>query len=211
MTYHTRHIACFCENSFEAEIPESADLAADQGVRELILGGDFMAVSCPSCGKRLTPEFPFRLTGVMKVGEIFLVPEADRAAFTRGRLEYDVGKPGRIVVGFPELAEKVMICTRGLDDRVIEIMKYYLLTGSGAGGDQEQDKDVSLAYRGVEGDKHFFHILGIKAGEVGVARLAEQFYQKIASDVESRVREEPFRDFCEPPWVSLRRAAGGVG
>jgi len=211
MTYHTRHIACFCENSFEAEIPESADLAADQGVRELILGGDFMAVSCPSCGKRLTPEFPFRLTGVMKVGEIFLVPEADRAAFTRGRLEYDVGKPGRIVVGFPELAEKVMICTRGLDDRVIEIMKYYLLTGSGAGGDQEQDKDVSLAYRGVEGDKHLFHILGIKAGEVGVARLAEQFYQKIASDVESRVREEPFRDFCEPPWVSLRRAAGGVG
>jgi hypothetical protein len=211
MTYHTRHIACFCENSFDAEIPESADLAADPGVQELILGGDFMALSCPSCGKRLTPEFPFRLTGVMKVGEIFLVPEADRAAFTRGRLDYDVGKPGRIVVGFPELAEKVLICTHGLDDRVIEIMKYYLLTGSAAGGDQEQDKDVSLAYRGVEGDKHLFHILAMKAGEVGVARLAEQFYQKIASDVESRVREEPFRDFCEPPWVSLRRAAGGVG
>ena len=136
MTYHTRHIACFCENSFDAEIPESADLAGDPGVQQLILGGDFMAVSCPSCGKRLTPEFPFRLTGVMKVGEIFLVPEADRAAFTRGRLDYDVGKPGRIVVGFQELAEKVLICTRGLDDRVIEIMKYYLLTGSAGGGDQ---------------------------------------------------------------------------
>jgi hypothetical protein len=211
MKYHTRHIACFCENSFDAEIPESADLADDPGVQELILSGDFMAVSCPSCGKRLTPEFPFRLTGVMKVGELFLIPEADRAAFTRGRLDYDVGKPGRIVVGFPELAEKVLIFARGLDDRVIEIMKYYLLTGSTGGGDQEQDKDVSLTYRGIEGDKHLFHIRGLKAGEVGVARLAEQFYQKISSDVESRVREEPFRDFCEPPWVSLRRAAGGVG
>jgi hypothetical protein len=211
MTYHSRHIACFCENSFDAQIPESADLAADSGVQDLILSGDFMAVSCPSCGKRLTPEFPFRLTGVMKVGEIFLIPEADRAAFVHGRLEYDVGKPGRVVVGFSELAEKVLICSRGLDDRVIEIMKYYLLTGAAAGGDQEQDKDVTLAYRGVEGDKHLFHILGIKAGEVGVARLADQFYQKIASDVESRVREEPFSDFCEPPWVSLRRAAGGVG
>jgi hypothetical protein len=91
------------------------------------------------------------------------------------------------------------------------LFRSYLLTGSGGGGDQEQDKDVSLAYRGVEGDKHLFHILGIKAGEVGVARLAGQFYQKIASDVESRVRDEPFRDFCEPPWVSLRRAAGGAG
>ncbi len=207
----TRHIACFCQSSFDAPLPESADLAADPGVQELILSGDFMAVSCPSCGKRLTPEFPFRLTGVMKVGEIFLIPEADHAAFLRGKLEYQVGKPGRIVVGFPELAEKVLICARGLDDRVIEIMKYYLLTGSAAGGGQEQEKEVTLAYRGVEGGKHLFHILGIKAGEVGVARLAEQFYEKIAADVESRVREEPFRDFCEPPWVSLRRAAGGMG
>jgi hypothetical protein len=211
MTYLSRHIACFCENSFDTQLPESANLTTDPGVQDLILGGDFMAVSCPSCGKRLTPEFPFRLTGVMKVGEIFMVPEVDRAAFIRGRLDYDVGKPGRIVVGFPELAEKVRICTRGLDDRVIEIMKYYLLTGSAGEGDQEQDKDVSLAYRGVEGNTHLFHILGLKAGEVGVARLAEQFYQKIASDVERRVKEEPFRDFCEPPWVSLRRAAGGVG
>jgi hypothetical protein len=211
MTTVKRHIACFCESSFDTELPESADLVADPGVLELILGGDFMAVNCPACGKRLTPEFPFRLTGVRTVGEIFLVPEADRAAFVRDRLEYPIGKPGRIVVGFPELAEKVLICQRGLDDRVIEIMKYYLLTGAAAAPDEQQEKDVSLIYRGMDEGKHLFHVLGVKAGEVGMAKLAEQFYEKIASDVESRVGEEPFCDFCEPPWVSLRRAAGGMG
>ena len=50
----------------------------------------------------------------------------------------------------------------------------------------------------------------MKEGEVGVARSARAIYEKIASDVDKRVKEEPFRDFCEPPWVSLRRVAGGA-
>ena len=207
MTTRTRHIACFCESSFDAEIPESADLASDAGVEQQILSGDFMAVTCPACGKRLTPEFPFRLTGVRTAGEVFLVPQVDRGAYLLGTLDYAVGNPGRVVIGFPELAEKVLIFGRGLDDRVIEIMKYYLLTGA-AGPEQEGESDVSLLYRGEEEGKHLFHILGMKEGEVGVARLAGGIYSKIAADVERRVLEEPFREFCEPPWVSLRKAGG---
>ena len=209
MTTAKRHIACFCESSFDTEIPESADLVADPGVEEQIRSGDFMAVNCPACGKRLTPEFPFRLTGVKGAGEIFLVPEVDRAAYVLNKLPYPVGQPGRIAIGFPELAEKVLIFGNDLDDRVIEIMKYYLLTGAAA-PDQEGEQDVSLFYRGAEGGKHLFHIIGMKDGEIGVARLAVELYAKIASDVERRVLEEPFNEFCEPPWVSLRKAAGGV-
>jgi hypothetical protein len=206
----TRHIACFCESVFDAQVPESANLSEDPDVEGLILGGDFGAVSCPVCGKRLTPEFPFRLTGVRGVGEVFLVPEAHRTAFLRDKLEYPVGTPGRVVVGFAELAEKVLIFGRGLDDRVIEIMKYYLLTGAAGGPGQETELDVTFLYRGEEGDKHLFNILGMKEGEVGVARLGRATYDKIASDVENRVKEEPFRDFCSPPWVSLRRVGGGA-
>ena len=89
-------------------------------------------------------------------------------------------------------------------------MKYYLLTGAAGGSVQETEREVTFLYRGEEGDKHLFHILGMKEGEVGVARLARGIYDKIASDVENRVKEEPFRDFCTPPWVSLRRVGGGV-
>jgi hypothetical protein len=209
MTTKTRHIACFCESSFDTEIPDSADLAVDTGVEEQILSGDFMAVSCPACGKRLTPEYPFHLTGVKTVGDLFLVPEADRGAYLLGTLDYSPGSPGRIVIGFPELAEKVLIFGGGLDDRVIEIMKYYLLTGP-AGPGNEAAGDASLLYRGEEDGKHLFHILGMKEGQVGVARLAGAIYAKIAADVETRVLEEPFRDFCEPPWISLRKAGGGA-
>jgi hypothetical protein len=210
MTTRTRRIACFCESTFDADMPESADLATEPGVEETILGGDFMAASCPACGKRLTPEFPFRLTGVKGVGEVFLVPEADRAGFLLGKLDYVIGKPGRVAIGFRELAEKVLISSEGLDDRVIEMMKYYLLTRASASSPSEGAGEIVLVYRGLDAGRHLFHIIGLKEGEVGVARLDPALYQKIASDVESRVAEEPFRDFCTPPWVSLRRVVGGA-
>ncbi len=105
--------------------------------------------------------------------------------------------------------EKVLIFGQRLDDRVIEIMKYYLLTGPG-GGRCRAEPDVTVYYRGVEAGKHLFNIHGMKDGEVGVARLAQELYARIAADMERRVQEEPFCDFCGAPWVSLKRAAGQV-
>jgi translation initiation factor 1 (eIF-1/SUI1) len=208
MTTGPRHIACFCESTFDAEIPVTADMAADPEIEQLILDGTFMAVTCPACGKRLTPEYLFRLTGVKHFGDIVMVPEADRAAWLRGALADATGSPGRIVVGFPELAEKVRVAAAGRDDRVIEIMKYYLLTGSAQAESEEPQPEVRILYQGIEGGRHVFAITGMKEGEVGVARLAEDLYARIASDVENRVKEDPFQEFCAPPWVSLRRITG---
>jgi hypothetical protein len=207
MKNETRHVACFCETTFDAVIPASADLTTDPDVEQLILDGSFMSVTCPACSKRLSPEYPFHLTGVREVGDVFLIPEADRGAYSRGRLEYEIGSPGRIAIGFPELMEKVLIFGRGLDDRVIEIMKYYLLTGAAA--PQGDEPDVTVLYRGAEEGRHLFNIMGMKEGEIGVARLAEGLYVKIAADLASRLKEEPFKDFCLAPWVSLRRLTEG--
>jgi hypothetical protein len=206
MTTVKRRIACFCESTFEADIPATADLAADPEVEPAILAGEFMAVTCPTCGKRLTPEFPFRLSGVPEYGELLLVPEGDRVALSRGKLAEAAHVKGRIAVGFAEMAEKLLIARAGLDDRVIEIMKYYLMTSPGSGGEAVAGKeDAVVYYRGVAEGRHVFHIVGMRKDEVAVARLGPDVYARIASDVESRVREEPFSDFCVPPWVSLRR------
>ena len=211
MTTAPRHIACFCETTFDTDLPTAADMAADPEIEQLILDGSFMAVSCPGCGRKLTPEYPFRLTGMRALGDVFLVPETDRGAYERGTLDYETGAPGRIVVGFPELQEKVLIDGLHRDDRVIEIMKYYLLTGSTPAAEGGQERDVAIVYRGMEAGRHVFNIIGMRDGEVGVARLADELYGKIASDVETRVTDDPFRDFCAVPWVSLRRITGAAG
>jgi hypothetical protein len=209
----TRRIACFCENTFEAELPDSVDLAADEGVEQLIVQGGFMAVDCPACGKRLTPEFPClvsvarEIPGAVGGRGIFLVPEAERVACMRGK------RPGvegydRIAIGMPELVEKVVVFGKGLDDRVIEIMKFYLLTG--AAGGAGEDRDVTFLYRGDEDDRMVFHIRGLAEGEIGVGRLSREIYRKIEVDLDSRLAQEPFSLFCDPPYVSIRKAETGA-
>jgi hypothetical protein len=207
MKNETRHIACFCETTFDAVIPASADLKVDPDVEQLILDGSFMSVTCPACSKMLSPEYPFHLTGVREVGDVFLIPEADRNAYARGKLDYTTGSPGRIAIGFPELVEKLIIFNTGMDDRIIEIMKYYLLTGASA--PQDEESDVRVLYRGSDEGRLIFNIIGMKEGEVGVARLAEGLYAKIAADLPGRLLEEPFKDFCQAPWVSVSRLTEG--
>ncbi len=207
MHFVSRRIACFCDKVFDADVPDSADLEVEPDVEQKIEDGDFMVVTCPQCGKLLTPEFPFRLSLRGGRGDLLMVPEKDRIGLARGKLEHETRNAFRVVVGFPEMAEKLHIFSAGLDDRVIEIMKYYLLTGAAA--EEDQESDVNLRYKGEADGRHEFLVLGLKEGEVGVARLASDFYRKVAADVDARVKEEPFRDFCSPPWVSVRRLSGG--
>jgi hypothetical protein len=121
-----RRIACFCEKVFEADLPALVDLAERPEAADEVLRGEFMAVSCPACGKRLTPEFPCRFTGVaagpLGALELSLVPETDRVAYLAGRMDKEIGNADRVVIGVPELAEKLAIFRAGLDDRVVEML-----------------------------------------------------------------------------------------
>jgi len=206
----TRRIACFCEKTFDAEIPDAIDLSLDEGVQDLILGGDFMAVTCPACGKRLTPEFPCvvsmagEIPGAGGARDVLLVPELDRVACLSGRHGGLKDGHARVAIGMPELVEKVLIFSRSLDDRVVEIMKYYLLTGSA--GSAAEDREVTLRYSGDEGERMVFHITGLSEGQIGVARLGRDIYDRIQSDLATRLAEEPFSIFCDAPYVSIRKA-----
>jgi hypothetical protein len=199
-----RTITCFCENQFEAEIPETIDLAAEPGVRDDVLEGRFMAVSCPLCGKRLTPEFPCRFYGAPGDREIFFVPELDRVTYLMGKLPYEVGSPWRVVIGFPELAEKFRVLLLDLDDRVIEIMKYYLLTRP-AQGEVSGGEEVIARFSSADGERLVFQVEGLREGQIAVAKLARDVYGRILTDVEKKVEEDPFKEFCEAPYVSVRR------
>jgi hypothetical protein len=206
-----RRIACFCEKVFEADLPTVIDVAARPEAADEVLRGEFMAVTCPACGKRLTPEFPCRFTGVsagpLGVIDIEFVPEADRVAYLSGRLGRDLGTPDRVAIGVAELAEKLAIFRAGLDDRAVEMLKFLLVTRPGRDGapSAAAGRETIVTFRGVEGGKLLFHIAGLREGEVAVARLERTLYDRLIADLANRLAEEPYRDFCEPPYVSLRR------
>lgn len=206
-----RRIACFCEKVFEADLPSAVDLAVSPGVADDVLRGEFMAVTCPACGKRLTPEFPCRFTavsaGTLGALAIELVPEAERVAFLGGRLGRDLGHPDRVAIGIPELAEKLRIFRAGLDDRAVEILKYLFVMRRGRGVDLPPagGRELMVMFNGVEEGRLVFHVAGLREGEVAIARLERTMYDRLVADLPGRLADETFRAFCEPPYVSLRR------
>jgi hypothetical protein len=204
-------IACFCEKVFDADLPAVVDLAARPEAADEVLRGEFMVVTCPACGKRLTPEFPCRFTGVsagpLGLLDLELVPETERVAYLCGRLGRSLAKPDRVVIGVPELAEKLEIFRAGLDDRAVEMLKYLLVSRPGRDGERSPGaaREVVVTFRGIEEGRLVFHIAGLREGEVAVARVERAMYDRVVSDLANRLAEEPFSAFCEPPYVSLRR------
>lgn len=148
------------------------------------------------------PEFPCQFS-VAEDKDVYLVPEMDRVAFLRGKLSYEIGEPWRVAVGFPELTEKLRLLRDAWDDRVIEIMKYYLITGTS--DDAVAEAELTAFYHHREGDRFVFHIKGLKKGEIAVAPLTRALYQRIEANLEQRLKNDPFREFCAPPYVCVRR------
>ncbi len=198
-----KEIPCYCENIVEIEVPTEVDLAANEGTAKAIRDGNFLSVVCPKCGKLLKPEFPVRIIDSAKAIELFLVPELERGPFLFGRSRYELRDPqrGRIVIGYPELVEKLTVLDAGLDDRVIEIIKYYLSEKV------EGDAGLEIYFKGREGEKLIFHLLGLRADEVGVSRIPFTLYETVQRELADKLKEEPFDFLLTPPYVSFKKVS----
>lgn len=198
-----RKLVCFCEHEFESEVPDSVDLTEQPDARQAILTGDFQTIQCPGCGKALKPEFPVLVREQGRT--LFFVPELDRVAYYRGKLPYPVGEVDRVAIGFDELAEKLRIEEAGLDDRVVEVLKYYLLQKLLE--HYEGEGDVRLLFSVLEPAGLVFHALGLRDKEVGVLRVSRQMADKAAEQLQAKLREEPFDQFLAGPYVSVNKLA----
>jgi hypothetical protein len=198
-----RKLVCFCEHAFESDVPDSVDLAAEPDARRAIMEGEFQTIRCPSCGKALKPEFPalVRDSG----WSLFFVPELDRVSYYRGTLDYPVAQVDRVAIGYDELAEKLRIREAGLDDRVVEVLKYYLLQK--VLEHYEGEGEVRLLFSGLEPASLVFHALGLRDEEVGVLRVSRQMAEKAVAQLEDKLREEPFAQFLAGPYVSINKLA----
>lgn len=198
-----RKLVCFCEYEFEADIPSNIDLGQEPETEQEILRGEFLNLRCPNCGKLLKPEFPVLIKDPGAEISIFFIPELDRVAYYRNTLSYALGEAQRVVIGYDELVEKFLIKASGLDDRVVEVLKYYLLQK--ALESYEGDRDVRILFSKTEKDLIFFHAHGIKENEIGVLRVSMEMAEKIAVQLEEKKRQEPFSVILRGPYVSVNK------
>jgi hypothetical protein len=198
-----RKLVCFCEHEFESEIADSVDLAEQPEARRAILEGDFQTIHCPGCGKALKPEFPVLVREPGRT--LFFVPELDRVAYYRGKLPYPVGEVDRVAIGYDELVEKLRIRDAGLDDRVVEVLKYYLLQK--ALEHYEGEAEVRLLFHSKDDSGLVFHALGLRDKEVGVLKVSRQMAEKAGQQLQDKLREEPFDQILAGPYVSVNKLA----
>jgi hypothetical protein len=194
-------IVCFCEHGFDADVPVVVDLGEEPEVEQAIVSGDFLNIRCPNCGKVLKPEFPVLIEDPQAENSIFFVPELDRGAFFRSSLAYSLREANRVAIGYEELVEKFLLKRHNLDDRVVEIVKYYLL--SKIMEEENEEKEIRILFSKQEGDTAFFNVLGLKEEEVGILKVPMTTVQKIASQLEEKKQQEPFSNILKAPYVSI--------
>jgi hypothetical protein len=198
-----KELICYCESKVELDVPEQIDLSAEPAVRRDILEGRFLTVPCSVCGKLLKPEFPVRLDKAGRGMDIYFIPELDRVAFLREKLSYPLPETDRVAIGYEELVEKLRLADADLDDRVVELIKYYLYTK--AVENAEAEGDIRIVFQSRKADTLVFHVHGLKADEVGVLSVPEAMVDKAAAQLEEKMREEPFVGFLRGSYVSLSR------
>lgn len=189
-------IRCNCGEEVQIDFPETFDTTEHPGLIEEVLNGNFLSVRCAACGNLIKPELPVRLIDKEKGIDIFFLPDKEREKYLAGKL--NAPNAERIVFGYRELAEKVYIYSKGLDDRVIETIKYYYLKKGGG-------EDIAVYLDTLENETLRFHIHGIREGEIGLTSLNMDFYRKIENDLSSIEGKENLRDVLAPPYVSVKK------
>lgn len=198
-----KELICFCESKVELDVSEQIDLSAQPDVRKEILEGRFMTVRCETCGKLLKPEFPVLIRKVDPERDVFFVPELDRTAYLRNKLSYTLPETDRVVIGYEELVEKLRLADANLDDRIVEMIKYYLYNKAIEAVESEQE--IRIFFNNREQDTLIFHVHGLKEGEVGVLSVPGATVGKMSAQLAVKMKEEPFCRFLSGVYISLNR------
>ncbi|MFP4363816.1 MAG: CpXC domain-containing protein [Spirochaetia bacterium] len=188
-------VKCICENEMTINFPDQISTKDDPDLLSKIEKGDFQKFICDSCGKELKLELPVRIIDKANKIDVFFIPKEEAKDYVTGKTGY---RPvGRAVIGYPELIEKIRVLTAKLDDKAIELIKYYLLQKADA------DENISIYFHNIDSDKIVFHIHGMKEEEVGVIPVPLKVYKDTQKQVKEKEKEPPFSLILSEPYISV--------
>lgn len=210
-----------CGVSTQARLAESANAGRHPAFRAQVLDGTFMRVRCSGCGAHTVVERELLYTDLSRGQLIGVFPSERRVdgasidAGFRSVMETLASEPGlagsaiglrRVVFGYAELREKLVMAEAGLDDRVIEALKLVLLgrTGWVVAGSR------GLLLVAADADTLVFEHLGVTGPEGAPARTS------VPRSLSTRLGEEfPTLSALLPVpegalWVSVFRLAGAA-
>lgn len=129
--YSTTLTCPHCHQAFDATVDRTIDAETDSDLLRLILEGTYGQTTCPHCLTKLYADTPLTVTDreygttleftattdpivVQRTAEHLMATIAERSA----------NQQYRLVMHFDDLREKLIMLKSGLDDRVVEVMKF---------------------------------------------------------------------------------------
>jgi len=173
--------------SVEIDVPDLIDLDTMSVWLDRISSGDVITGKCGSCGSVIQPEVALRIKWPSKQVDLLVLPELERISVYRGKCK--VENPTEIVIGYPELIERIRILRDGLDPQACEIMKLYIYAQAET---QVPEAQLVVLYHALHDGHLEFRILGMKAGQTGILRLPLSSYeraQKQKKNLDKRLKE----------------------
>lgn len=149
-----------CGHNFEKTLPTAIFPLGED--REKIIKEDFATITCPACENDFILNYRFAYTDevnlFMVVNDPAFVDKKARLAFSTGlgligaaRKDELINHTLRLTYDYKALREKINILEMGLDDKVIELMKYFLINSEDFAYKPEQIKDFIFTE-----DKEFY-------------------------------------------------------
>lgn len=195
-----------CQKESEFVMWESINTMLDPEMKSAVRDRSAFLFTCPVCGAKSYVDYGF-LYHQMEDQIMIHYAASDKDAediydLVTGKTMPDMMKEMvdsnyliRIVRSQNQLREKLAIFDSGLDDRIIEIFKIFLLAKYQE-DHPEGHETIELLYFADDG-KHLIQILADNR-PAGVSEIPLEFYERLKSDYNSKLpdirKDEPFID-----------------
>lgn len=195
-----RKLTCHCEQTFNVDLPEVVNIDESKETLADIANGSFLTCECPTCNALLHTDLRTRLEWPSKKRTIELIPEIDRLSFLSGAIAVDGATD--IVIGYPELADRMAVLASDLEPLVIEAVKYHLAVKARETG--TDIKPVILFEKKTDSGDLEFHIHGLKKDEVAITVIPRRIYDAIENDAKEHPEGELFVSLANGAYISVQ-------
>lgn len=138
--FHPLTVKCECGNTLTVQLADSLNVKRSPESRDKILRGELHRVACPVCNRQMTVEKPFYYSDLTRNAFFKVFPRGERHLWRSASKDLEtaanffpenLSKPNertlRVVFGMDELREKLVAQDAGVDDRLVELLKVFLV------------------------------------------------------------------------------------